>query len=77
MDDQIQEGPMKTVLYAGFIILIALHQDIWLWRETTLWFGLPAGLTYHLVYCLVCCLYFALLVKYAWPLDARSSEVGS
>ena len=30
-------------------------------------FGLPAGLAYHLVHCLVVVLCMALLVKYAWP----------
>lgn len=59
---------MKKLLYAAVILLVALHQDFWFWRDPTLVFGfLPVGLFYHAAYTLVAALLMRLLTKYAWP----------
>ena len=61
---------MKNALLAAAVVLLyALHQDIWFWREARpLVFGfLPIGLFYHAVYTLAASLLFAVLVKLAWP----------
>ena len=66
-------------LYAILVLLVALHQDFWLWNDGSLLLGLPIGLTYHIVYCLVVTVVMALLVRYAWPthLDAGGDATGS
>ena len=43
--------------------LFALHQDLWLWNDGELLFGLPVGLTYHLAYCLAAGLLMTWLVR--------------
>jgi hypothetical protein len=58
------------------LVLYALHQDVWFWREATpLVFGvLPIGLFYHVAYTLVTAAVLWLLVRYCWPahLDRES-----
>lgn len=54
-------------LYAALGLLYLLHNDLWLWGDSRLVLGLPAGLTYHLGYCLAAALLFAALVRWAWP----------
>ncbi len=47
------------------LVFFALHQDIWLWRESRpLVFGvLPAGLAYHAAYTLAVSVVMAVLVR--------------
>ena len=47
--------------------LFLLHQDAWLWREARLVLGLPAGLAYHVAYCLAAAATLWLAVRWAWP----------
>jgi hypothetical protein len=51
------------------LLVYALHQDVWLWREARpLVFGvLPAGLAYHAAYTLAVPLLMAFLIRRAWP----------
>jgi hypothetical protein len=35
----------------ALVVYYLLHQDVWLWSEPQLVLGLPAGLAYHLAYC--------------------------
>lgn len=51
------------------LVFFALHQDIWLWRESRpLVFGvLPAGLAYHAAYTLAVSVVMAVLVRCCWP----------
>jgi hypothetical protein len=51
------------------LIFFALHQDIWLWRESRpLVFGvLPPGLAYHAAYTLAVSVVMAVLVRRYWP----------
>lgn len=73
---------MKWLATVWVIVLIALHQDFWLWTNKTLVFGLlPIGLVYHTGYALVAALTMWMLVKVAWPkeldeLDQPSAEQG-
>jgi hypothetical protein len=59
----------RYTLATGVLVLFALHQDVWFWRDARpLLFGfLPVGLTYHAVYCVAAALLMAALVRFAWP----------
>ncbi len=63
---------VRPALYAALILLYLLHNDLWLWRDDSLVLGLPAGLTYHLLYCLATALLMAALVRWAWPADLEA-----
>ena len=61
---------MRTVLLTlAVVIVYALHQDVWYWREARPFaFGfLPVGLFYHAVFTLASSALMVLLVKNAWP----------
>ncbi len=58
---------MRTLLYSAVFLLYLFHNDVWLWDYAGLVWGLPAGLAYHLVYCVAAALLMALLVRHAWP----------
>ena len=51
-----------------FVVLAVLHQDVWNWDNADLVFGfLPVGLAYHAGYSVVAALFWAVVVKFAWP----------
>lgn len=50
-----------------FAVLFLLHNDFWLWQQPQLVLGLPAGLIYHLAYCLLVSIVMALFLRRAWP----------
>ncbi len=59
---------MKWLAAAWVVLLIALHQDMWFWKDKTLVFGLmPIGLLYHALYTVAAALTMWMLVKIAWP----------
>jgi len=60
---------VKKILVPGLLLIAAflLHQDFWLWNDASLMLGLPAGLTYHLLYCLGAVGMMALLIRLAGP----------
>jgi uncharacterized protein DUF3311 len=62
-------GARRLILAIAVLVLYALHQDVWFWREARpLLFGfLPVGLTYHAAYCVAAALLMAALVRFAWP----------
>jgi hypothetical protein len=62
-------GARRLILAIAVLVLYALHQDIWFWRQARpLLFGfLPVGLTYHAAYCVAAALLMAVLVRFAWP----------
>ena len=62
-------GARRLILAIAVLVLYALHQDFWFWREARpLLFGfLPVGLTYHAAYCVAAALLMAALVRFAWP----------
>ena len=54
----------------SFLLLAAalvLRHDLWWWNDATPLFGLPIGLTYHILFCLAASGIMALLVRFAWP----------
>ena len=59
----------RLLLFWTLAALLALHLDLWLWREARLVAGLPAGLAYHLGYCAAASLLMAAVVRWAWPGD--------
>jgi len=63
----VTQAVLRRILYAALLLLFLLHNDLWLWSDSRLVLGLPAGLTYHIGYCLVVSLVMALLVRHAWP----------
>lgn len=58
------------------LVLLALHNDLWLWSDDSLLWGLPVGLTYHLVYTAATVAAMALLVSFAWPGELDDAESG-
>ena len=59
---------MRWWVWIGFLALLVLHQDVWLWADAELWLGpLPAGLAYHAGYSLVVALFWLAVVRFAWP----------
>ena len=59
--------PGRWLLFAAWALLFLLHNDLWLWNDATAVLGLPVGLLYHLVFCLVAAVLMAALVRWAWP----------
>ncbi|MEM6278478.1 MAG: hypothetical protein AAF491_01450 [Verrucomicrobiota bacterium] len=60
---------MKTaVIVTVFVILAVLHQDVWNWDKENLVFGfMPVGLAFHAGYSIAAALFWACVVKFAWP----------
>lgn len=67
---------MKTISIIALLGLYLLHNDLWLWHDGRLVAGLPVGLLYHVLYCVVAALLMAALVRWAWPpgLDDETEE---
>lgn len=57
----------SLLLYAALAVLYLLHNDLWLWNDSSLVLGLPAGLAYHVGFCVATAAVLTLLVLYAWP----------
>jgi hypothetical protein len=72
------KNPWRGPLYAALLILYLLHNDLWLWHDPTLLFGLPVGLVYHVGFAIATGIVLTLLVLKAWPdhLEVADSEVG-
>jgi hypothetical protein len=56
-----------TLLYAALAALYLLHNDLWLWNDSRLWLGLPAGLVYHIGFCIAVSVVLGLTVIFVWP----------
>jgi len=54
-------------LWTALAALLLLHHDFWFWSEPRLALGLPAGLLYHVIYCLAVAAVMAVAVRRAWP----------
>lgn len=65
-------------LYAALLALYLLHNDLWLWDDATLLFGLPVGLVYHVGFSIATAIVLTLLVLKAWPdhLEVPDAEAG-
>ena len=60
-------GSLRWILYLTILGLYLLHNDLWLWDDSSLVMGLPVGLLYHIVFCLAAAVLMTLLVIYSWP----------
>ena len=57
--------------------LFILHQDVWLWRDARVVLGLPAGLAYHVAFCVAASIALALAVRWSWPREVpRDDDAG-
>ena len=67
----------KFLLFVMLAGVYLLHQDLWNWKNATLWFGfLPAGLAYHAGYSILASIMMAILVKCAWPKNLEQIKPG-
>jgi uncharacterized oligopeptide transporter (OPT) family protein len=56
------------LILIAFVILAVLHQDSWNWDRADLVLGfMPIGLAYHAAYSLTAALFWALVIRFAWP----------
>ena len=63
---------MRKLVIVLAVLLAVLHQDFWLWDNTSLLFGfLPVGLGYHALYSVAAACLAMLAVKYWWPQEAE------
>ena len=69
----MRSRPLRRVFLIGIGIFYLLHNDLWLWRDARLVWGLPVGLVYHLAYCLAAAALMGLLLLIDPP-AARSPE---
>ena len=68
----MKNHPTKTLI--GLLALLyVLHNDWWFWDDSQLVLGLPVGLFYHLLFCLVSASVLFLLV-YAGPASKSDSD---
>ncbi len=64
----------RWLLYGALVLLYVLHNDWWLWSDSSIVLGLPVALTYHAVYMLATSVVMFLLVRHAWPADLGGDE---
>ncbi len=67
MEETRSSAGRRWAIYAALLILYLLHNDLWLWNDARLILGLPVGLLYHVIFCLVTSAVLAIAVKWAWP----------
>lgn len=61
-------GPLIITILV--ITLIVLHQDNWLWENTTLVFGIvPIGLFFHICISIAASVTWFLATRIAWPAE--------
>lgn len=66
---------MKYVVWGLVLLLIILHQDVWLWDNDTLVAGfMPITLLYHACISLAAGTTWYLATKFAWPAIADDSD---
>jgi len=66
---------MKWLFAALVLLVIALHQDFWLWNNRSLVLGiLPIGLAYHVGYSILASLTMWVLVTFLWPRHLEEAD---
>ena len=66
----------KLVLLA-VVLLGLLHQDFWLWSDASRLLGfIPSGLAYHVGFSIVTAGLWIVVVRTAWPSEARPDNNG-
>ena len=65
---------MKKVVWGLVLLLVVLHQDIWMWDNDGLAFGfLPVTLLYHAGISVAASAVWLLAVRFAWPVEEDES----
>ena len=64
----------RKVLPVLLVVLYFLHNDLWLWDDPRLIFGLPIGLLYHILFCVAASALMLGLVHLAWPANIDVGE---
>lgn len=70
----MSRSTVRGLVYLGLVLLYFLHNDLWLWNDSRLVFGLPVGLTYHILFCLAVAALMLVLVLRAWPRDLEIED---
>ncbi len=65
-----------AVVYLVLLAVYILHNDLWLWSDSSLFMGLPVGLTYHIAYSLFATVLMYVIVRFAWPAHLDAEEAG-
>ena len=61
---------MKKLISGLAIAMLILHQDFWLWDNTSLVFGfIPVGLAYHAAFSIAAAVLAVLAIRLVWPHD--------
>jgi membrane protein implicated in regulation of membrane protease activity len=58
---------VRAWVFLALGILALLHHDFWLWQRSRIVLGLPVGLWYHIVYCLLVSAVMAVVVRRGRP----------
>lgn len=58
---------VRRVLYALLVVAFLLHNDLWLWDDARRFAGLPAGLLYHVLFCLAVAVLMAVVTARRAP----------
>jgi hypothetical protein len=67
---------MFYLVWGLVLVLIVLHQDYWLWDNTTLVFGfLPIAIFYHMGISLAAVVVWLLATRYAWPVEEDKETI--
>lgn len=64
----------RPILWLALVLLFLAHNDLWLWDDPGLSFGLPVGLTYHIAYSLAASVLMLLLARFAWPTGLEGED---
>ena len=64
----------KVGPYVALLVLFVLMHDVWFWHDARLLFGLPIGLTYHILFAFVVSGVLALLVAGSGAFKDRDKE---
>lgn len=68
---------MKYVVWALLILLAVVHQDVWLWDDTTLVFGfLPVSLVFHVGISVAASMTWWLATVSCWP-EPETDDAGA
>lgn len=63
----------RTAVYLLLLVFFLLRYDLWAFDDAHFVLGLPLGLTYHLLYCLLSIGVLGLLVRFAWPSELEEA----
>lgn len=64
----------RPAVWCLLLVLVSLHHDFWFWNDPSLIAGwLPVGLAWHLGLSIAAVLFWAIVVKVAWPRDLEST----